>query len=1772
MIEQREITPFTLPAEHQTLIDVLHWRAKTQPDRQAYIFLADGEKPEIPLTYAELDRQARLIGQTLQSRFPLAERALLLYPAGCEYITAFFGCLYAGIIAVPAYPPHSNRSLHRIQSIVDDAQVKVTLTTEAFLAKSGRWFTAVPELAELQWIATDNLQATDEEWTPGAIQPEHLAFLQYTSGSTSTPKGVMVSHSNLMHNSSMIQGHWGQNEESVGVSWLPVFHDMGLILGVLQALYAGYPAILMSPAAFLQRPLRWLQAITRYGATNTCAPNFAYELCAQRITPEERAELDLSTLQFAVTGAEPIRLETLQRFAEVFAPCGFKPDMFYPAYGLAEGTLLVSAKAAGASVSTRYFDKIDLKQNILVEVAQEDPEGQCIIGCGSAEAGQKIVIVNPETLEACGSDEVGEIWVSGPSVAQGYWQRPEESEQTFRAYLAGTGEGPFLRTGDFGFLQQNEVFITGRLKDLIIIRGQNHYPQDIERTTALSHPSLRIDSSAAFSIEVASGEHGAASGATEERLVIVQEVLRHYDDVNDIFAAIRQAVAEAHELEVYAIVLIKYGSILKTSSGKIQRRACKAKFLADELETIASNVLRSSAPIAQPSRKKFSRDVLSVAGYEESYTLLEYYMLDQLSQILKVDRQELDTDSRLSSLGIDSLKAAELKNRLDGDLELDLPMPSFFQDSSLHELLLEILDALREAAPFQKGPALVRVPDEDTYHHLSFNQEQLWFLDQLEPQSSLYNIPVALRLQGELDVRALERSVNTIIERHDSLRTTFENRNGSPVQHVAEPRPIQIPVLDLRSLPDDERESKAFHRATEEAHLPFDLTTGPLLRLTLLQLAANDHVLLMTIHHSIADEWSLGVFFEELSALYEDPDVELYDVPLRYRDFSSWQRHLLYSEYAAEQLSYWKQKLQDLPILEIPIDHPRPPVQSHSGRTASFTLSEELTAQLKQVSRQEGVTLFMTLLASFQILLARYSGQRDIVVGTPSANRSKTDLEGLIGYFVNMLVLRTDLSGSPGFLEVLERVRTVCLEAYSHADLPFRKFVEELQPQRDLSRNPLFQIFFTVGSNLSESLVLPGLEVTTFEWEKTTAKFDLGVSLVEGMQGLNGSIEYSTDLFEEATIVQLIENWQVLLKALLLEPERSIETLPILTQTEQETLLTIWNATESAYPGEKPLHELVEMQAQRTPDSIAVVFESEYLTYQALNEQANRVAHRLVDLGVQPETPVGLFLERSLDLVVGLLAILKAGGVYLPLEPTYPQERLSFLLEDAQPIVILTQEAFLTELPSQRQGHHLLCLDLEPFVQQSAEPIGRQVSSDQLAYIIYTSGSTGRPKGVQNTHRAISNRLHWMQQQWPLQADDRVAQKTPFSFDASLWELFVPLLAGASVVLAQPGGHQDTGYLVSFVQEQAITVLQLVPSLLQAVLQEEGFAASASLRRVFCGGEKLSLEVVQRFSRTLSASLINLYGPTEASIDATSWSCDAEADFVPIGRPIANTQIYLLDEQLAPVPHGASGQLYIGGSGLARGYLHRPDLTAERFIPHPFSEQPGQRLYDTGDKARYHRDGLIEYLGREDQQVKIRGYRIELGEIEAHLAQHPAVRQVVVVVHENQQHQPQLVAYVQLHEKAYPQTLAFHHFLFERLPYYMIPSHYVQISSLPRLTNGKIDYKALPEPTAPPSLTPVASENSLTPEEALLEDILKRVLGVDAVSKQDNFFALGGHSLLATKVISQLRERIQVSVPLRLLFEAPTIGELAQRIQELRWLQTASLSALPDEEREEGSL
>ncbi len=1296
----------------------------------------------------------------------------------------------------------------------------------------------------------------------------------------------------------------------------------------------------------------------------------------------------------------------------------------------------------------------------------------------------------------------GEIWIGGAGVTRGYLGQPELTAERFPV-MDGRR---FYRTGDLArWLPGGELEFLGRADDQVKIRGFRIEPGEIEAALA-SHPAV--------------GQAVVAAQTAEGGKRLVGYVVPAGGADPDPAALRDHLRAKLPDYMIPAVFVILRALPL-SANGKVDRR-------------------RLPAP-------ESVRTALPAGSWVPPRGPVEEALAGLWAEVLGVEA--VGAHDHFFELGGHSLLATRVVSRVRTAFGVEMPLRTLFDRPLLADMAAAVDTALRSERG-QKAPPLASRRRDD-HPPLSFAQQRLWFVDQLQPGSTAYNIPFAARLRGPLDPAALAASLGEVARRHEVLRTTFELRDlesGEPVQIIAPAAPRPLPVIDLSALPDPD--ATAVRLAAAEAGRPFDLARGPLLRSLLLRLAAEEHVLLLTLHHAVSDGWSTGVLVRELAALYPGlaagRPALLPPPPVQYADFALWQREWLRDDVLARQLDFWRELLAGAPtVLDLPTDFPRPAVARFRGARLDAPVPDELAAAVRTLGRRQGATVFMTFLAAFGALLARTSGQEDVLVASAIANRNREEVEGLIGLFANTLALRVGTGGAPTFLQVLAAVRETTLAAYAHQDLPFEKLIDALELSRDLSRNPLCQVMLTV-QNLPGALgQIPGLEVAPLGsgsgLDGGTTKFDLSLFVWDQGGALSASLEHDTDLFEPATAERLLGHLWTLLAAALASPGSRVADLPLLTAAERDEIAR-WNDTarEYALPARGTLAELIASQAARSPEAPAVTFEGETVSYAELRLRAGRLARRLRRMGCGPDAPVGVLMERSVEMVVALLGVLEAGGAYLPLDPESPRERLAWMIEDSGISLLLTQEP----LPGWLAEHGVTVLTLpagwrgEPADDEPLPPSG--ALGDTLAYVLYTSGSTGRPKAVMIPHRGIVNRLLWMQEAYGLAPGDRVLQKTPYSFDVSVWEFFWPLTTGAALVVARPGGHRDAGYLAGLIARERITVLHFVPSLLQVFLEEPDLSGCSSLRLVVASGEALPPELRLRFRERLPARLENLYGPTEASVDVTSWDCAEEAPrgVVPIGRPIANLRIHLLDRELSPVPVGVPGELHIAGVGLARGYLNRPALTAERFIPDPF----GGRLYRTGDLARRLPGGAIEFLGRLDHQVKIRGFRIELGEIEAALAARPDVHAAVVLARTDGP-SPRLVAYVVPRPGRDLDTEALRAALAERLPEHMVPAAWVTLAELPLSPNGKVDRRALPAPEAPA----LAAGGDAVPRnriEERLAAIWAEVLRLPRVGIHDNFFSLGGDSILSIQITTRAR-RADILITPRQLFQHQTVAELA---------------------------
>ncbi|HSF41071.1 MAG TPA: amino acid adenylation domain-containing protein [Thermoanaerobaculia bacterium] len=1338
--------------------------------------------------------------------------------------------------------------------------------------------------------------------------------------------------------------------------------------------------------------------------------------------------------------------------------------------------------------------------------------GREVLPLGQGMEDVQLLVLNGARRLA-GVGEAGEIYIRSQHLARGYLGDEALTAERFLTNpfaQAGPGAGDRVyKTGDLGrYLPDGTVEFAGRADFQVKIRG--------------------------FRIEL--GEVEAALQrfpGVKECVVVVRE-----DRPGDrrlaayLVAETAPAARDLHSFLVQRLpeymvpsAFVTLPALPLTQTGKVDRRALPAPLD----EGAAEAALHELSPVED---------------------LLSGIWADLLG------RGRVQPSDNFFELGGHSLLATRMLSRVRGALGVDLPLRALFEEPTIEGLAGYIERARREASG-TLAPPIVPVP-RDGAVPLSFAQQRLWFLDQLEPGSFAYNIAGGVRLTGTLDVPALTRTFSEIVRRHESLRTTFgTGEEGEPLAVIAPPAPFDLPLHDLTALPEEERERKALALATAEVQRPFDLARGPLFRLTLVKLSETEHAMIVAMHHIISDGWSIGILVRELGALYgafvAGRPSPLPELPVQYADFAAWQRRWLAGEVLDAQVRWWAEHLAGAPpVLELPTDRPRPAVRTHRGGQVFLEIGAELSERLEAAGRRLGVTPFMTLLGAYAVLLSRYSGQRDVVAGSPIANRSHEEVEDLIGFFANTLVLRTNLEalgGDPLFSDLAARVRETALGAYAHQDLPFERLVDELHPERNLSHSPVFQVMFALQNTPSQGLELPGLTLGPLPIESGRAQFDVNLTMIPTDRGFVSRIDYNADLFDAATAARMIGHYRHLLAGIAEDPARRVSALPLLSEVERHELLVCGNNTGAEVPG-RTVHELFEATAARVPGAVAVTFEGESLTYGDLNARANRLAHHLRGLGVRPGVLAGLCVERSLDMLVGLLGVLKAGGAYVPLDPSYPADRIAYVLEDGRIPVLLTQASLLASVPELAALEaRIVELDGEAWRGESAENPAPLAGPDDLAYVIYTSGSTGRPKGVEIRHRGVVNFLASMAREPGLSERDVMVAVTTISFDIAVLELYLPLSLGARVELVSREVAVDGARLAELIASSGGTAMQATPATWRVLLEAEWQGAPGL--KVLCGGEALPPDLARELLARVG-SLWNVYGPTETTVWSAVHPVSTGGDGrrpVPIGRPIANTVVYLLDRSGEPVPPGAAGELYIGGEGVARGYLRRPDLTAERFVPDPFAGlygEPGARLYRTGDLARFLPGSVLDFLGRADHQVKVRGFRIELGEIEAVLAENPAVEECAVVVREDVPGTKRLAAYYVAEGEA-PAVAELRATLLAKLPDYMVPQVFAALPALPLTPNGKVDRRALTHLPAPEGEGSGARElvAPRDPVEAILAEVWADVLRLERVGVHDNFFELGGDSILTIQVVSRAKKRGLLLAP-RHLFQNQTIAELAR--------------------------
>lgn len=1702
--------------ENQNIQQLFEAQVENTPERVALKFVS-GSKEEI-LSYADLNRRVNCTANYLR-KIGVGPEILvgIFFERSIDLIVGILGVIKAGGIYVPLSP---NFPDDRISYMIDDTDLPIILTHEHLEHRLSQGERLVICLDRDWDVIAQGAQTNPVNLTKGNA----LAYVIYTSGSTGLPKGVMVHHKGLANFTLAMKERYSLVSEDRVLQFMSTGFDASAT-EIYPTLLSGATLVLIESAEEIlgSNIIRFCQ---QENITILHLPTAVWHYLVDDL---DSIETNIETsLRLLEVGGESVDIRRFQKWTELLE----SPIEFINAYGPTEATV----------ATTLYKTLADQ------ESATEVPS----VPIGQILPNVKLYVLD-RNMQPVPIGVPGELYIGGAGVARGYLNRPELTAEYFipdpYTYEAGSR---LYRTGDFvKYLPDRNLEFIGRQDNQIKLRGFRVELGEIESILA-AHPLVN-------QCVVILWENDE-----DQKNLVAYLTPKDKDGIDTL--ALRNYMREVLPDYMVPASLVVLKELPLLPNGKIDRKA-----------------------LEKPDIDQVRPEVTFVAPRSPVETMLA----EIWTQVLGLER--IGINDNFFILGGHSLLATQVVSRIRNVMEVEIPIRDLFENPTITDLAERVEILTRETSGLEYPPLepLPRNPETgvpDGVLMTSFAQQRLWFLDQLSPGNLFYNIPIAVQLTGDLDVSALEKSLNEIARRHASLRTTFQNLSGKPVQVISPPGWIDLPVDDLSSSPAEQRTEIAHNLVIDEARKPFDLERGPLFRVRLIKMKPAieadpaEYIFIIVMHHIISDGWSLGIFINEIATLYttysEGYVSPLPDLKVQYFDFANWQRKWLDGEALQRQMEYWRNQLSSQPkILSLPTDRPRPAIQSSVGDTFPFSLSKSQTDSVKNFCKKENVTLFMFLLAVYQTLLYRYSDQDDVSVGTAIANRTMMDTEAIIGFFVNTLVMRTDLSGRPSVKELMSRVRNVTLGAFAHQDLPFELLVEELQPDRDLSHTPLFQVAFALQNTptsdldkldpsitFSQSFIdqdemvlqLPDLELKPIVVDSGTAKFDMTLSMSDSREGLVGAIEYNTDLFDRETIRQMADHFKNLLLEFIESPDQIIDDIEFLTEYERSVMLGAWNQTEVDTPISQCAHWLFEGKVDQFPNAIAVTFDGDVLSYAELNSRANQLAHYLRGQSVEPETIVGISTQRSIEMVVAILGVQKAGGAYLPIDPTYPEDRIEFMLRDSRLKVLLTQANILPRLPINKleQEPIILCLDTEWEQEISALPttnVHSDVVSENIAYVIYTSGSTGLPKGTMLRHNGLSNLAEAQRLAFGIALGSRILQFSPLSFDASVWETFMALANGATLCLAKQEVLASGIKLADLLSEQAITNVTLPPSVLRVLPQGEFPALST----VIAAGEACTPDLVERWAP--ERDFFNAYGPTETTVCASMYLCD-ENDTLPppIGRPIANTKLYILDEKLFPLPVGVPGELHVSGVSVARGYLRRPEMTAQKFVPDPFSSVPGSRLYKTGDLVRYRRDGNIEFLGRIDQQVKVRGFRIELGEVENALNDSPLVREGVVVAREDVPGDTRLVAYVVRNdmdslggENGF-NVAEVRSSMRNILPEYMVPSIFIVLDELPYTPSGKVDKRALPPPDTDRPVLESVYVAPRTEIEKFLVRISEELLGIEKVGINDNFFELGGHSLLATQFISRVREDLGVELELRQFFETPTVAELGQAVEDLK--------------------
>lgn len=1692
-----------------SLIDVL----TTSISEEKGITFINNNTDDIFMSYKELyDRALNMLYHMISKGLKAGSELVFQIEDNKQFLITFWACILGGIIPVPVTIGTNDEHKEKLLRIWKILKSPYLISNKNIIEKLTIHFettnnSVFKEELSNKLLDFEDLCGGDEKGTVHTPNQNDIAFIQFSSGSTGDPKGVILTHQNLITNIYAIINCSQTTSEDSTLAWMPLTHDMGLIGFHLAPMTAGINQYIMTTVSFIRNPIQWMNKVEEYKATTLASPNFGYKHFLTFLSKYKDKNWDLSHVRLIFNGAEPISAELSDVFYHTMSKWGMKKTAAFPVYGLAEASLAVTFSMPKEGLSKKHLDRslVTVGEKIKFEEEQKDNTVTFVdLGYPVDDCYVRICDWDNNLLE---ENTIGQIQIKGKNVTRGYYNNEIETKRIIL-------EDGWLNTGDIGFIRNGRLSVTGRAKDIIFINGQNFYPHDLERIVS------NIKGAELGKVAIC----GAYNNEKQKEEILAFVLNKgSLEDFVHISLGIKKIINSKASLEVSSVIPVK--KMAKTTSGKVQRYKLK-----EEYEQGLYNAIKEELELLEKLEIE-SRDVIAPTNE------LEEKLVKIWSDILKI--KNIGIYDNFFELGGDSLKATYIAANIYKEIGIEVPLNQLFSEPTIKTLAECAVTA--EKVEYKTIDKI----DKSSSHPVSPAQKRMYVMYEIERQDTSYNITHVMKVKGSIDSSKLDKAIRAITNRHEILRTHFEIVNGEPVQVVNED--IE-PVVEYIKMKRDE-----INNGIRSFVKPFNLNKAPLSRIAVVETEDKEQILVFDAHHIIFDGTSVAVLFEEFFNLYEGHNIS--EPTVQYKDYVCWYSKKLEEDNILEQEKYWLEMFSgELPVLEMPLDFTRPAIQSYEGDKKYFSIDKILCEKLKQLALKTGTSIYMVLMSSYFVLLNKYTAQEDIIVGTPTVGRNHPELYQMIGMFVNTLALRNKINEEKSFEHLLGEIKSTTLTAFEKQDYQFEKLVEKLNIQRDMGHNPIFDTMFVFQNMMIKNLKNNDFELEEYKYKNNISKFDLTLFAQWDNDEIQCELEYCTKLFKDETIQQISNHYINILNEIADQPQKTIKTINMLTENEKNRLLNEFNNTKKVYPQNATIHKLFEEQVNKNPYNIAIEFEGERLTYAQVNNKADKLANLLRSKGIEKQSIIGIMSERMPKAIIAILAVLKAGAVYLPIDTEYPKERIKFMLEDSDVALVLTQTKFLDSMPIDIKA---LDLESEELFIEHSDKLEELSTSDDLAYIIYTSGSTGKPKGAMLSHKGVVNYTTWAAKSYLKGESLAFPLYTSISFDLTVTSIFTPLITGNRIIIY---GEDDKKLSIEKVlEDNKAGVIKLTPAHLKLIKEKD--LSFSKVKRLIVGGEQLETTLANKIHKCFDekVEIYNEYGPTEATVGCMIYRYDANTDkriAVPIGVPADNMEIYILDKHLNPVPQNSVGEMYIGGIGLAKGYINREDLTNDRFIDNPFKD--GHKIYKTGDLARLMWDGNIEFVGRKDHQVKIRGYRIELGEIEEKLLQYKDIREAVVIENNDIRGNNYLCAYI-ISEKELKQE-EIRSFMKYELPEYMIPSYFVQIHKLPLTINGKIDTKKLPEPINNISV----STEYIAPATNIEEELVKvwtEILGVDRIGINDNYFSLGGDSIKAIQIVSKLNQK-KLSVRVKDILTYQTIKDLCLNVDFYSDIKTYSQETL----------